>query len=192
MLGRLVILVSANSESSDVTARRHNWTDAISSCFPFNTHIHQCIFSMSISERASQSVSELNSLVRALAFWMYRSTKFTLEQSRRMGPFIPAHNNVKLREPWLVQGGVQISLNQNKIYKLWTQHANNNCGKNTGCFHMLQVAKLWIVNPSGEHETVKTVSGLQNYTLYCILASCYIRLTLNICSFVRQCNTFTS
>jgi hypothetical protein len=25
--------------------------------------------------------------------------------------------------------------------------------------------------------------------LYCILASCYIRLTLNICSFVRQCNT---
>jgi hypothetical protein len=30
------------------------------------------------------------------------------------------------------------------------------------------------------------------YLLYCILASCYIRLTLNICSFVRQCNTFTS
>jgi hypothetical protein len=28
--------------------------------------------------------------------------------------------------------------------------------------------------------------------IYCILASCYIRLTLNICSFVRQCNTFTS
>jgi hypothetical protein len=27
-------------------------------------------------------------------------------------------------------------------------------------------------------------------TLYCILASCYIRLTLNICSFVRQCNTW--
>jgi hypothetical protein len=25
--------------------------------------------------------------------------------------------------------------------------------------------------------------------LYCILASCYIRLTVNICSFVRQCNT---
>jgi hypothetical protein len=25
--------------------------------------------------------------------------------------------------------------------------------------------------------------------IYCILASCYIRLTLNICSFVRQCNT---
>jgi hypothetical protein len=24
--------------------------------------------------------------------------------------------------------------------------------------------------------------------IYCILASCYIRLTLNICSFVRQCN----
>jgi hypothetical protein len=28
--------------------------------------------------------------------------------------------------------------------------------------------------------------------IYCILASCYIHLTLNICSFVRQCNTFTS
>jgi hypothetical protein len=25
--------------------------------------------------------------------------------------------------------------------------------------------------------------------IYCILASCYIRLTLNICYFVRQCNT---
>jgi hypothetical protein len=31
-----------------------------------------------------------------------------------------------------------------------------------------------------------------NFNIYCILASCYIRLTLNICSFVRQCNTFTS
>jgi hypothetical protein len=30
------------------------------------------------------------------------------------------------------------------------------------------------------------------YIVYCILASCYIRLTLNICSFVHQCNTFTS
>jgi hypothetical protein len=29
------------------------------------------------------------------------------------------------------------------------------------------------------------------FILYCILASCYIRLTLNICSFVHQCNTFT-
>jgi hypothetical protein len=28
--------------------------------------------------------------------------------------------------------------------------------------------------------------------IYCILASCYIRLTLNICSFIRQCKTFTS
>jgi hypothetical protein len=28
--------------------------------------------------------------------------------------------------------------------------------------------------------------------IYCILASCYIRLTRNICSFVHQCNTFTS
>jgi hypothetical protein len=28
--------------------------------------------------------------------------------------------------------------------------------------------------------------------VYCILASCYIRLTLDICSFVHQCNTFTS
>jgi uncharacterized membrane protein len=30
------------------------------------------------------------------------------------------------------------------------------------------------------------------FQIYCILASCYIRLTQNICSFVRQCNTFTS
>jgi hypothetical protein len=30
------------------------------------------------------------------------------------------------------------------------------------------------------------------WCLYCILASCYIRLTLNICYFVHQCNTFTS
>jgi hypothetical protein len=29
-------------------------------------------------------------------------------------------------------------------------------------------------------------------SVHCILASCYIRLTLNICSFVHQCNTFTS
>jgi hypothetical protein len=28
-----------------------------------------------------------------------------------------------------------------------------------------------------------------NTFIYCILASCYIRLTLNICYFVRQCNT---
>jgi hypothetical protein len=28
--------------------------------------------------------------------------------------------------------------------------------------------------------------------IYCILASCYIRFTLNICYFVHQCNTFTS
>jgi hypothetical protein len=28
--------------------------------------------------------------------------------------------------------------------------------------------------------------------VYCILASCYIRLTPNICSVVHQCNTFTS
>jgi hypothetical protein len=28
--------------------------------------------------------------------------------------------------------------------------------------------------------------------IYWILASCYIRLTLNTCSFVHQCNTFTS
>jgi hypothetical protein len=27
--------------------------------------------------------------------------------------------------------------------------------------------------------------------VFCILASCYIRFTLNICSFVHQCNTFT-
>jgi hypothetical protein len=36
------------------------------------------------------------------------------------------------------------------------------------------------------------VSHKLQTSLYCILASCYIRLTLNICSFVRQCNTFTS
>jgi hypothetical protein len=36
------------------------------------------------------------------------------------------------------------------------------------------------------------VPTLQHPQLYCILASCYIRLTLNICSFVHQCNTFTS
>jgi hypothetical protein len=34
--------------------------------------------------------------------------------------------------------------------------------------------------------------SLNVHGLYCILASCYIRLTLNICSFVHQCNTFTS
>jgi hypothetical protein len=33
---------------------------------------------------------------------------------------------------------------------------------------------------------------LTNDSVYCILASCYIRLTLNICSFIHQCNTFTS
>jgi hypothetical protein len=36
-------------------------------------------------------------------------------------------------------------------------------------------------------QTVLTV-----FVVYCILASCYIRLTLTICSFVHQCNTFTS
>jgi hypothetical protein len=29
--------------------------------------------------------------------------------------------------------------------------------------------------------------GVRLCKIYCILASCYIRLTLNICSFVRQC-----
>jgi hypothetical protein len=28
--------------------------------------------------------------------------------------------------------------------------------------------------------------------MYCILASCYIRLTLNICSFIHQCNTIST
>jgi hypothetical protein len=44
-------------------------------------------------------------------------------------------------------------------------------------------------------ETVKTMRNTQTqlfYIVYCIFASCYIRLTLNICSFVRQCKTFTS
>jgi hypothetical protein len=36
------------------------------------------------------------------------------------------------------------------------------------------------------------IMKLKRGSIYCILASCYIRLTLNICSFVRQCNTFTS
>jgi hypothetical protein len=39
---------------------------------------------------------------------------------------------------------------------------------------------------------VVAVNNNNNSKIYCILASCYIRLTLNICSFVRQCNTFTS
>jgi hypothetical protein len=46
------------------------------------------------------------------------------------------------------------------------------------------------------HQFTKRVTNLAviiNFIqIYCILASCYIRLTLNICSFVRQCNTFTS
>jgi hypothetical protein len=33
---------------------------------------------------------------------------------------------------------------------------------------------------------------VEGYWMYCNSASCYIRLTLNICSFVHQCNTFTS
>jgi hypothetical protein len=33
---------------------------------------------------------------------------------------------------------------------------------------------------------------LASLSIYCTLASCYIRLTMNICSFVHQCNTFTS
>jgi hypothetical protein len=41
------------------------------------------------------------------------------------------------------------------------------------------------------HQKVKTESRLRKF-IYCILASCYVRLTLNICSFVHQCNTFTS
>jgi hypothetical protein len=39
---------------------------------------------------------------------------------------------------------------------------------------------------------LKTEQNTPCVIIYCILASCYIRLTLNICSFVRQCNTFTS
>jgi hypothetical protein len=46
---------------------------------------------------------------------------------------------------------------------------------------LVQENSSWILN----HEKLSTF-------IYCILASCYIRLTLNICSFVRQCNTFTS
>jgi hypothetical protein len=35
-------------------------------------------------------------------------------------------------------------------------------------------------------------SYIHQMRIYCIFASCYIRLTLNICSFVNQCNTLTS
>jgi hypothetical protein len=35
-----------------------------------------------------------------------------------------------------------------------------------------------------------TVFPKYSKSIYCTLASCYIRLTLNICSFVCQCNTF--
>jgi hypothetical protein len=41
-------------------------------------------------------------------------------------------------------------------------------------------------------STFELISTLVVIRVYCILASCYIRLTLNICSFVRQCNIFTS
>jgi hypothetical protein len=57
----------------------------------------------------------------------------------------------------------------------------------------------------GYYIRMKCVSHRQNHRIglivfeyvvntdesYCILASCYIRFTLNICSFVHQCNTFT-
>jgi hypothetical protein len=43
------------------------------------------------------------------------------------------------------------------------------------------------VNCQGlSHVTYRTLQEV-----YCILASCYIRLTLNICSFVRECVTLT-
>jgi hypothetical protein len=44
---------------------------------------------------------------------------------------------------------------------------------------------------SAKYELNSCIPCTSN-TIYCILASCYIRLTLNICSFVHQCNTFTS
>jgi hypothetical protein len=55
---------------------------------------------------------------------------------------------------------------------------------NRNCFFLKQM----VVRP--KHVTDNLNKIVNN--IYCILASCYIRLTLNICSFVRQCNTFTS
>jgi hypothetical protein len=53
--------------------------------------------------------------------------------------------------------------------------------------HVASIAGTWTLS-SLLHSRPQTVRG---NILYCILASCYIRFTLNICSFVHQCNTFT-
>jgi hypothetical protein len=44
----------------------------------------------------------------------------------------------------------------------------------------------------GEYSAVPNITVFNSLYLDCILASCYIRLILNIRSFVHQCNTFTS
>jgi hypothetical protein len=76
-------------------------------------------------------------------------------------------------------------------------------------FSLLQIFIHYMFRPNWPSSVVQIVfhcrfhkasatalDGLHLYSavlhVYCILASCYIRLTLNICSFVRQCNTFTS
>jgi hypothetical protein len=48
------------------------------------------------------------------------------------------------------------------------------------CFYCLAIS-AWLPN----------VRKINVVFRYCILASCYIRFTLNICSFIHQCNTFT-
>jgi hypothetical protein len=52
------------------------------------------------------------------------------------------------------------------------------------------MSEHWLVIDVGNVWEVSHTLELDS--IYCILASCYIRLTLNICSFVHQCNTFTS
>jgi hypothetical protein len=55
------------------------------------------------------------------------------------------------------------------------------------------LSPLLVANEEQWRESCfQRINRLRIYIVYCILASCYIRLTLNICSFVRQCNTFIS
>jgi hypothetical protein len=50
----------------------------------------------------------------------------------------------------------------------------------------------FLCDSKGQRSCLTKRLKVIKYIVYCILASCYIRLTLNICSFVHQCNTFTS
>jgi hypothetical protein len=52
---------------------------------------------------------------------------------------------------------------------------------------------LWfiIIIGGGSSSSSSSSNSYSSSRIYCILASCYIRFTLNICSFVHQCNTFT-